>query len=292
MSLTHLLTSFQPGWFFNMVSLFRVSLVLLLTASSIYIVSMASAVPTAAINAVIAVVEPDQNESKEAHLHVDEYLNNHVNAVQVAQASPQNFINVSSQQVQEPIERGIDLSGFPACDSPACRSIAVNEAWPDAPQKNMMPVNFRGFNLSLPKSAIKTRENNSFCQFDFTDKRWITMTIFERSDMDEFFKASNYIMSDWANIVFMQTPDSQKPTTENEAYAWYASLMNKVAFVGGNMVVHYKKMPIEVYTINEFYTGKIIFMIVSRDLPNVLLQMEVYGFEPDAIKQLVAGVEK
>ncbi|HFD33297.1 MAG TPA: hypothetical protein ENJ28_11405 [Gammaproteobacteria bacterium] len=184
----------------------------------------------------------------------------------------------------------IDLSGFPPCSSPACSSVAVNAPWPELTSDNVRHVEFHGFHVSLPNGAIETRSNDHSRLYDFDDKRWISFSVFLRSDTDEFFKASRYSMADWADIVYTQTPESPVPDTEAEAYAWYSCLMSKVVFVGQNLVTRYSKSPYTVYSVNDSRSSDKALMIVSSELPDTLFKMEVYGFSEKAVLALIAGL--
>ena len=188
------------------------------------------------------------------------------------------------------VAQAVDLSTFPPCDAQACESMAAVEKWPSVKMGETQQVEFHGFNVLVPKAGIITRSNYSFRQFDIDEKRWVSLSVFKRDDMDEFFKASRFNMSDWADIVFTQTPKSKMPETNAEAYAWYSTLMTKVVFVGGHMVTQYKKSPFVVYWINENHSETDVLMIVSSKLPNVMLKMEVFGFDQAAIMQLISGV--
>jgi len=183
-----------------------------------------------------------------------------------------------------------DISDFPPCHSPACKSIAEKKSWPTTQSKDVQKIEFYGFQLSIPKGSVETRSNARFRQFDFDNKRWISVSVFERSDTDELFKASKYTMVDWADIVYTQTPADKIPETEAEAFAWYSVLMSKVVFVGQNHVVQYKNKPLVVYSINDSLSGNKTLMIVSSKFPRILVKMEVYGFNEAAELKLIAGL--
>ena len=189
-----------------------------------------------------------------------------------------------------PVALAVDLSDFPLCDMQACNSVAIAGEWPQVSLTKAQQVTFHGFNVSIPQGAVEMRSKNSFRQFDFGEKRWVRLSVFELDDMDELFKASRYTMVDWANIVFTQTPSTKPPETKAEAYAWYSSLMTKVVFVAGNLVTQYKKMPLIVYLISNTHSETDTLMVVSSKMPNVLLKVEAFGFDQLAINQLVSGL--
>ena len=196
------------------------------------------------------------------------------------------FFSFSSAQA-------IDLSAFPPCDVQACQSVAEVKTWPEVDSmllKNMRRVEFHGFDVFVPVGAVETRSNYSFRQFDIGQKRWFSLSVFKRDDMDEFFKASTYSMGDWADIVFTQTPDSAVPKIDTQAYAWYSSLMTKPVFVGGNMVTQYIKPPLTVYLIDEVHRENDVLMVVSDKLPNVLLKVEAYGFDRPSVMRFISAL--
>lgn len=197
-------------------------------------------------------------------------------------------MSVSFQAVAVPI----DFQGFPPCNMQACNSVAAVEKWPELKPTGVQQVTFYGYDLLIPAKGVETRSNYSFRQFDFDSKRWLSLSVFVLADMDELFKASRYTMVDWASIVFTQTPESKVPDTPDEAYAWYSSLISKTVFVGGNMVTQYHKAPLTVYVINETHSENDVLMVVSTDSPEVLLKVEVFGFEKPEIMQLISGLSQ
>jgi len=183
-----------------------------------------------------------------------------------------------------------DLSDFPPCEAQACQSVAQNEDWPNANSHKMHDVSFQGFHFSIPNHGKETRTNPSFRQIDYDATHGLSLSVYKRSDMDELFKASNYSMIDWADIVFTKTPHDKVPQTKAEAFAWYAVLMSKVVFVGGNMVTRYAQSPFAAYVIYDTFTKNNIIMIGSKKLPNVLLKIELHGFDHQVAKNIIASL--
>ncbi len=191
-----------------------------------------------------------------------------------------------------PVSQAVDLSGFPPCNVPACSSVAKLQAWPvddvTTDDGNIQRVSFHGFHVLLSHVAVISRPN--YRQFNFDENRRVSLSVFTREDMDEFFKASQYDMTDWANIVFTQTPKKKAPESPAEAYAWYSALMTKVVFVGNAEVYQFNKKPFSVYWVKGKRNDNSVLMVVSDKLPNTLLKIEAIGLDRSDVMRLIAGL--